>query len=161
MASIALSEAYLWGRAVFRLSDDITASRDDVDDQVNAMLLAVAYRNVRRAAEMAAHHLPESAASQLRQAMEDSDTLAPEALAVRDMLEHFDEYQRGRGKLQQPGVHHTKRTADESLASGHLIFYERGETFTLVVGGHRLAVDSVRSATRVLIHGIHAAGQQP
>lgn len=153
--AVALREAWLWGQAVHRLVEAIEASSDNLASQVDAMLLAVAYRNVYRGANMAARHLPRDRANRLRAAMREADKLTPGAKSVRDMLEHFDEYETGAGRLQRPVDAKGKRRLDEKLASEHLIHFRRGATFSLVVGGHELETSSVREATRLLIDAIH------
>jgi len=156
LASIGLREAWLWSRAVHRLCNSIEHSTDDLNNQVDAMLLAVAYRNVHRGVTMAAGHLAPDRASRVRKSIGRADEVAGGALKVRDMLEHFDSYEVGTGDEQQGGVQRSKRVPDEGLAKSHQIHYRRDETFTLVVAGHELRVSAVRGATRILIDGLHA-----
>lgn len=156
LASIGLREAWLWSRAVHRLCDSIEHSTDGLNNQVDAMLLAVAYRNVHRGVTMVAAHLAPERAPRVTEAIGRADEVAGGALKVRDMLEHFDSYEAGTGDEQQVGVHRSKRVPDEDLAKSHQIHYRRDETFTLVVAGHELRVSAVREATRILIDGLHA-----
>lgn len=135
LPSIALREAYLWGQAVFRLSGAISQTQNNAQAQIDAMLVAVAYRNVHRAARMALRAMPQGQAAHLDRVLAHADKLAPDARSVRDMLEHFDDYEQGAGHLQQPGTPRSDRKADEELARSHLIFFRRaGTDFTLVVG---------------------------
>lgn len=68
-------------------------------NQVDATLLAVAIRNVVRAAEWAKRF----DAARVSAALGVFDSRVPNAVAVRNMLEHFDKYERGQGNLQQAG----------------------------------------------------------
>lgn len=159
LVSFALREAYLWGRAVSRLADRIDKSTNHVDDQVDAMLLAVAYRNVYRAAEMARKHVSADARSSLDRAIASADKSVGNASSVRDMLEHFDDYERGTGNRQQPTVHARERQPNEALARQHSIFFERGTGgYILNVGGAQLEVRMVQEATRGLIEAIDRSG---
>jgi hypothetical protein len=155
LPSIALREAWLWGNAVHRLAQSIETSSDNMSSQIDAMLLAVAYRNVYRGAEMAARYLPKERRKRLRAAMRAADELTPGAKKVRDMLEHFDEYEAGKGWMQSRADVNGGRRPNEQLAQGHLIHFRRGETFALVVGDQELETGSVRQATRLLIDAIH------
>lgn len=156
LPSIALREAWLWGHAVHRLVAAIESSSDDLSAQVDAMLLAVAYRNVYRGASMAARHLPPDRAGPLRKRMLEADALAPGSRRVRDMLEHFDEYEAGVGRLQSGSA--SAGLGAEDRARAHLIYFRRGETFALVVGGEEIETSTVQAATRLLIDAIAHAG---
>jgi hypothetical protein len=155
LPSIALREAWLWGRAVHRLVSVIESSEDDLSAQIDAMLLAVAYRNVYRGASMAARHLPSDRATLLRTKMEEADALTPGSRSVRDMLEHFDEYEAGMGKMQIASANAVLQAEDRARA--HLIYFRRGETFSLIVGGEEIETSTVEAATRLLIDAIDRA----
>jgi hypothetical protein len=160
--SIAVREGWLWGRAVSRLAGRIEKSSGGIDDQVDAALLAVAYTNVYRAALLARDHVSEQGRNLLDEALARVDQGVPGARQVRDMLEHFDEYERGAGRLQQPGRREKQRCSDEALAQEHRIYFERGtEGFILHVGDATLPVRRVRDAARELLEAMHTAGNAP
>lgn len=161
LPAIALREAWLWGHAVHRLAEAIETSHDNLSSQVDAMLLAVAYRNVYRGAHMAARNLPKNRAERLRAAMREADKLTPGAKKVRDMLEHFDDYESGMGWRQGHADEDGKRRPNERRAQQHLSYFRRGETFVLVVGGHALETSGARAATRLLIDAIHEQANEP
>ncbi len=76
-----------------------------------------AIRNVRRAAAMALEHLTDAAAKdQLREALADFDRAYPNVCEARNVLEHFEDYSRGVGHLQQPELQAWKRQPNEQLA---------------------------------------------
>jgi hypothetical protein len=90
----------------------------------DAFLLVMCARDVRRAAEMARKHVATDAArGQLGEALDDFDRALPGVENARDVLEHFDEYTRGAGDLQQPGERRP-RTPGEELALCYQIGFE-------------------------------------
>lgn len=70
------------------------------DAAVDASLFAVALRNVIRAVEACRRWSPHDIGS----ALADFDSKVPRAVDVRDIIEHFDDYDRGAGKLQKRQV---------------------------------------------------------
>jgi hypothetical protein len=69
------------------------------------MALLVSLRNVHRAAEMARAHLIDHAAKEMiTDALAAFDSQLPGLVHARDVVEHFDEYRVGRGRLQQKGA---------------------------------------------------------
>ena len=149
----------MWGgRAVHRLVGAIESPEDDLSAQIDAMLIAVAYRNVYRGASMAARHLPADRADFLRGKMREADALTAGSRKVRDMLEHFDEYEAGTGRMQAA----TADAADtggqtEDRAQAHLVYFLRGDTFSLRVGGEEIETSAIQAATRLLTDAIHRA----
>jgi hypothetical protein len=111
-ANLALSHAWLWAKAALPL-----AQRLDLDDGQgsglpDAMVLLVALRNVHRAAEMAVRHLTDATARQVvRDALAAFDAELPGLVDARDIIEHFDEYRLGKGRLQKRNP--ASRTADQ------------------------------------------------
>lgn len=152
LPSVALREGWLWGQAVHRLAASIERSElSDVPAQVDAMLLAVAFRNVYRAAEWASRTVSPAGQGLLRRALEQVDRELPDAKDVRDMLEHFDEYEAGKGRLQQG--------AAEQAANEHFIRFERGaQGYIFVVSERQLPVRKADSATHLLVVAIQRAG---
>jgi hypothetical protein len=72
---------------------------EDIHDQVEyeVALFAVALRNLIRAVEWAA----KSHAPTLTTALKQFHQVIPNAVDVRNLLEHFDAYEQGRGRLQK------------------------------------------------------------
>jgi hypothetical protein len=65
----------------------------------------------------------------IQAAIKDFDDELPGAKAVRDAIEHFDEYSQGRGDLQQPDIRsRRKRQSDEDLARRYVIDFEAKES---------------------------------
>jgi hypothetical protein len=76
------------------------------------MVLLVALRNVHRAAEMAVRHLTDATTRQVvTDALTAFDAELPGLVDARDIIEHFDEYRLGTGKLQR--CNPAGRTADQ------------------------------------------------
>lgn len=69
--------------------------------QVDIELYLVALRRLRRAAEFAVRYVPGGRA--LNAASRDFDRCVPYAITLRNVTEHFDDYQVGRGKARRPG----------------------------------------------------------
>lgn len=116
--NVAMGMAGLWADTarmqVARVLDPTPQPFATVADAYQAVF---AIRRVRRAAGMALEYLTDTAAkAQLREALDDFDRELPHVTAMRDALEHFDEYTRGIGNHQQPDVKRAKRLADEALA---------------------------------------------
>jgi hypothetical protein len=83
-----------------------------LDREMDAQLFAFALRQVLRSASLAARvtGLPEIAA-----ALKDFNDRIPDAISIRDQLEHFDEYELGIGKLQNtPGQRRLARARSEA-----------------------------------------------
>lgn len=62
-------------------------------------LFVVAIRNVRRAAELVLQVAPAASRAAIERALEDFDKELPGAVEARDVLEHFDDYALGVGRL--------------------------------------------------------------
>jgi len=74
-------------------------SATEAVNQLDAIFFAIAVRNVLRAAEWAKKLLPADVGREI----ERFEERVPRAQDVRDVLEHFDEYLQGTGKLQRQG----------------------------------------------------------
>jgi len=86
--------AFLWDQAVQRQADRILGAELE-DAQVDAMLFANAVRNVLRSAERVL--------GKDHPAIHEFLARVPNAVHVRDMFEHFDEYVEGVGRRQRSG----------------------------------------------------------
>lgn len=107
--TIAVEEIRLWRLAVetqhrriltdFHALDDLLAANVATAD---LRLYAVALRNLLRAVKFAIVAFPEHS-SPLRQAEHRFSGNVPDASVIRDILEHFDDYAKGSGKLIKEG----------------------------------------------------------
>jgi hypothetical protein len=72
-----------------------------VSRQTDYYLFVIALRDLRRAVELVRRSAPKSAWSDIDKAMNAFDTAtACGSVDLRDILEHFDDYAEGKGKLQ-------------------------------------------------------------
>jgi hypothetical protein len=113
------------------------------------MLFALALRDLVRTAEYAKRFEPERVGA----ALDHFNGAVPHARAMRNVLEHFDDYESGTGKLQR------KRKRGEA---GLLRWYENdAERYSLVfvVAGTQLRLDvgAAQEAAEQLAGGILAA----
>jgi len=88
----------LWLRAL-KLADERlrTVEPWGNDGAIDSMFYAVALRNVIRAVGMARPSAP----CAIDDALAHFDAAVPNGVKMRDMLEHFDDYETGKGKLQK------------------------------------------------------------
>jgi hypothetical protein len=106
----------------------------------------------------------QSARDQLNEALAEFDQALPDATSVRNVLEHFDDYTRGIGDLQQSGAR-AKRVANEELARTYVPgFHFAGESAAskrpiLTVGPHTIDLRAAAQAADRLVHEIWAAGK--
>jgi hypothetical protein len=99
--NVALTIAWQWSIAV-RAQAARVRDGAGVGKIPDAYLLVLAVRNVRRAAKMAMIHFTTHAArDQLCRALADFDAELPGVEAIRNVLEHFDNYAHGTGDMQQ------------------------------------------------------------
>jgi len=132
---------FLWDQAVQRQAERILSAEFN-DAQVDVMLFADALRNVLRGAE--------TVLGKEHEAIMAFKGNVPNAVNVRDMFEHFDEYVQGKGKMQKAGVVevgdwmplHTKVGDDH---------------YSVRIGGHWLNVRTASEASSVLMVAVQDA----
>ena len=119
--------------------------------QVDAYLFAIALRQLLRDVEWAIKHADEhgdeARAKEMLRALAAFDEAVPSAVDVRDVLVHFDEYERGTGRLQKRREKVGKRAPQLN------IFTESDETtywLHLLDNGHRLDVNVALDAAHEL-----------
>jgi hypothetical protein len=105
----AMGQVGLWSHAVqiqaIRILTDGTGMPDGmVTRQMDSYLFAVALRNLLRAASLLRTAAPSAACSGIDLALNAFNQTVPRAVEVRDVLEHFDDYARGAGRLQGNGA---------------------------------------------------------
>ena len=96
LRKVLLLDLLVWQRAVelaWQRTD--VASFDARDQRVHLVNLVIATRNVLRISEVA-RDIPG-----VRAALDAFNRRVPRVKDVRDVLEHFDEYRRGKGRLQR------------------------------------------------------------
>lgn len=69
------------------------------DAEVDTLLFAIALRQLVRAVEFCQPH----SASRIDRALNRFKAAVPAWLDLRDVVEHFDDYERGKGNLQESG----------------------------------------------------------
>ncbi|MFD4996983.1 MULTISPECIES: hypothetical protein [Streptomyces] len=93
-------------------------TEDNSDHAIlDAPYVVMALRHVLRGVEMVRTHLKTGEAKQLlTEALADFDKAVPGGKKARDVIEHFDEYAMGVGRLQQPLVPSKNRKPDDALS---------------------------------------------
>lgn len=113
-------------------------------DRADAAFFAIAIRNVVRAADLARDYEPAS----VPQALGAFDSAVPGAVKVRDVLEHFDDYERGKGRLQESG----------DLGDYQPAYARHEDQFVVQVAqGSSLDVQSSCHAARRMVQAIQVA----
>ena len=93
------SKLKLWLAAV-ELQKTRVEQKGSTSQHLDAHFFAIALRNLLRAVDMAATYCPEVVKTGLSRFNE----AVPSAKNIRDVLEHFDDYDIGKGKLQRAGM---------------------------------------------------------
>jgi hypothetical protein len=150
LASVGLSHCYIWYRAVASQADRLATTGWVIE----GYLCVVALRNLRRAAELVASALDDTdAAAAARTAIGEFDRMLPGMKNARDVLEHFDAYATGTGRLQ-------RRAADEPYDVDISIRPAAGggTQFVLHVGPFEVPVADAAAAACRLHADIYASG---
>lgn len=112
--AVAMSEANAWRRAVDLCAVRIWSSGPD--QQVDARLFLLALRQFMKAAQMASEAVQGSADEQpLASARDQFSRALPGVKPACDVIEHFREYARGVGDLQQRGPRSSRQ--DDPIAA--------------------------------------------
>lgn len=127
---------------------------DALSRERDAYFFAMALRQLLRAVEMAARF--PTAKEAVKSALDTFDAAIPNAREARNILEHFDEYERGTGSLQRPKGHTSDRPLWDALS-----FYSRGvnddgtSSYKLHLGGgYEVDVASGHAAAGVLANAV-------
>ncbi|MBB2948135.1 hypothetical protein FB565_007906 [Actinoplanes lutulentus] len=154
--SLALGHAWLWAKAC-----EVPAARllGDGFGLPDALLLLVALRNVRRAAELAGKSLTKPEAQQhLADALSKFDAALPGLKEARDVIEHLDEYAIGVGTEQKKLQAATPSLTTAELAARYALRLEGTYNEPIVrVGPHSIEAIKVPGAAGWLFEGIRAA----
>jgi len=102
----ALAFAHTWHHAVNLegiriLTDGTGMPSGPASREADCYLFAIALRNFLRAIELIIAETSDDFSKSLREAQADFDQAVPGAVDLRNVLEHFDEYARGVGRLQK------------------------------------------------------------
>jgi hypothetical protein len=144
---LTMAHLAAWRNAV-KLQRERVASGPDSTIPTDARFLAVAVRNVLRAAHMAVLVSPDA-----QSAIDRFDQEVPNAKDVRDVLEHFDKYAVGEGNLQKElrkTLRIGTRAYDRAAYFGESLVFTPDDRWHLYVG-NSLALD-LQSAAEAAIH---------
>lgn len=115
--------------------------------QLDAHFFAVVLQNLLRAVGMGSQYRPEA----VRRAMDRFDEAVPHVKDVRNVLEHFDEYRRGTGRLQTKG---------DEIPYGAFLVEIKGEC-VIFAGNKYVSVDDATRAGSALAEVVRAALLSP
>lgn len=157
-----MAHAWSWAVAVRAQATRIVEGCGTFQEVPDAMMMIGAIRNVRRAADMALNHLrTDPARTQLQEALDDFDAALPGVNNARNVIEHFDEYSRGIGRLQQPAVSVYQRAANEQYAQDYRIQIEHVDNDPnhpqIRIGPYVIDLADAGVAASRLVHEIWAA----
>jgi hypothetical protein len=144
LLNTARGHAYIWAEAVDATANRILANQDVTSVATgDAALLAVAVRNVLRAAELAQKVTTGAEAAKFAAAIAKFRQVLPDAEDLRDILNHFDRYEIGQGQLQKQ-ARQTGGTTEY-----YRISLDR-DTFVLEVGSLTIDVRKAKEAAMEL-----------
>jgi hypothetical protein len=160
--AIAVSQSW-WALQALLLFASEARNAVDHRQQIYARQIFGQLRLLHLCARMQADELEslgvgEVARDRLNQAIEDFDTATPDAMAARNMLEHFDEYARGKGVLQKRAIREEGLSVYEAAA----LFWGGGydpTTEQITEGPIVIHVPTALAASEALHHAIYAAGK--
>lgn len=159
--AVSQSQWALWAAQQF--ARDAQEHGGDERSQIYARQIFGQLRALQRCAEMMATELrrlgvDEGPRDRLRMAISEFEAAVPGAKSARDVLEHFDDYARGEGKLVKRAMHDLGIDVYEAAA----MYWGGGydpSTETVTEGPFVIVIpDAMESAAR-LQRGIYAAGQ--
>lgn len=121
-ANIGHTETWTWEAAV-QLQLERVRNGDGWNPVLDAYQFVMALRMVLRGVQMTRRHLvTEPARALLDEALADFTAAVPGGKDARDVIEHFDEYTQGTGRLQHPpGTKEKDRRPDDRLAEAFRI----------------------------------------
>jgi hypothetical protein len=160
--AIAVSQSWWAFTAAHLFAADAQAASGPAQ-QIYARQLFGQLRALRRCADMQGKELEllsidMAHRGQLTQAIDSFDVAVPAAKPARDILEHFDEYARGEGRLAKQAMRELGIDAYEAAA----MYWGGGydpSTQELTEGPFALVVPDALEAARRLYEAIYAAGR--
>lgn len=122
-ATIGHTEAWCWGRTVRLQLRRILHEDDGETGIIDARQLVMALRMVLRGAQMSRAHLTTDAGRAiLDEGLAAFTAAVPGGKEARDVIEHFDEYTQGIGRLQQPARTRPRLPDEEQAQRFHIDF---------------------------------------
>jgi hypothetical protein len=160
--AIAVSQSWWAFQAVTLFATDAKRSSGEAQ-QIYARQIFGQLRALRRCAEMQATELErlgidEAQRTRLDQEIARFDEAVPAAKPGRDILEHFDEYARGKGRLQLEAIRDQDIDVYEAAATYWGGSYDPA-TEELTEGPFTLVVPNALEAAGQLYWAIYAAGR--
>jgi hypothetical protein len=160
--AIAVSQSWWVLQALLLFASEASGAVDH-RQQIYARQISGQLRLLRLCARMQADELEslgvsEVARDHLNQAIEDFDTAIPDAMAARNMLEHFDDYARGKGVLQKRAIREEGLSVYEAAA----LYWGGGydpNTEEITEGPIVIHVPTALAASEALHHAIYAVGK--
>ncbi|MFB6513087.1 hypothetical protein ACFCXF_14345 [Streptomyces virginiae] len=156
-ANIGHTEASTWARTVRLQLHRILNGGNGYTEILDAYQLVMALRMTLRGVEMTRRHLTtDSARDLLDEGLAAFTAAVPGGKDARDVIEHFDEYTQGTGRLQHPpGTKPKDRTPDDVRAEEFRIWFdwrhrEEERRPVLVVGPYPIdLIDAAEAANRL------------
>jgi hypothetical protein len=160
--AIAVSQSW-WALQALLLFASEASNALDHRQQIYARQIFGQLRLLRLCARMQADELESLGVSELERdrlngAIEVFDTATPEATSARNMLEHFDEYARGKGVLQKRAIREEGLSVYEAAA----VYWGGGydpTTEQITEGPIVIHVPTALAASEALHRAIYAAGK--
>lgn len=147
LLAAAWTATYMWSDVVTRCADHVLDSTDltTVEHMGEAATLTVALRNVLRAARVARPLATGQDHDRITAAIQAFERWLPQAKDARDVLEHFDDYAAGTGRIQE-----NDRKRGRTITF-YPPGYERGASdYYLRVGPLRVSVTAAKRAAAEL-----------
>jgi hypothetical protein len=153
--AVSQSQWALWAAQLF--ARDAKEHRGDTQSQIYARQIFGQLRALQRCAEMMATELKRLGVDKvhgdhLRQAIREFEAAVPGAKSARDILEHFDDYARGEGRLVKQAMR------DEAAA----MYWGGGydpSTEEVTEGPFVIVIPAALKSARRLQRATYAAGQ--
>ncbi|MFJ8203239.1 hypothetical protein [Micromonospora chalcea] len=153
-----VSGVLAWSMAALHCAKRLLAGgQKGIEQHPDALLLMLSLRNLVRAAEWRVKTVkgtPEEATR--RQAVADFLRRLPNLVDARDVLEHFDEYGSGRGRIQQRAA-----SKGEVPAVYRFAVATEGVDVVIRVGPYRFNVALLQDACRELTISLLALEEEP
>jgi hypothetical protein len=159
--AVSQSQWALWAAQLF--ARDAKEYCGDVQSQIYARQIFGQLRALQRCAEMMARELKRLGVDKvhrdhLRQAIREFEAAVPGARSARDILEHFDEYARGEGKLVKQAMRDLGIDVYEAAA----MYWGGGydpSTEEVTEGPFVIVIPAALESAERLQRAIYAAGQ--
>lgn len=147
--AVALSEAGAWKEAVMLCAARVRTG--GLNQQTDARLFLLALRQFLKAARLAADAVAGSSEAQALAAAQDQfNQTVPGAKNACDVIEHFREYAKGTGNLQQPGVNRPSRLSEPVAAARDWPLGYNPGTGSILLGQYEIGVAAACEQVKAL-----------